>query len=711
MEFTRKNYLELYRDGQPVIAEGRSSNRHVSLVEAGEHAEQHAREIGSVGDYEVRIDGGLYYMVRITELTLDASLDPEVPPQPQATFSLDNTSYSGDENTNIQFSINRAVRVDQVLTVDWAVVNATVTPLSGTETFNINDTQKTVTVLAGEVDTNELGNVIISNAQYVSGPIAAPVIGSPSSATFQVIDLDPGNPVIDFPRTAAGRIGDQSYSDIRIPLIQVELDQMVQTNFSVVNTFSGLAGRLECVEDLIAYAEINAPWHTVFVYSDLPESSDSASPPAAGSAQEFLEDAIGPGGTDGYVYDETHTTRQGDFGNLKWTNITLAMTPSAGRRYSEWYADEEVQPKMDFYNTPGNPARAGAYNDVSDHKPRGNNTDYNGNSVQDDARSDWNTAGTEGWIVGDAYREGHRRFTQRIRDNNSTVGNFEVIGNLVTHWNEWSGTVASMFRAVDNDNDPTVTGIWTQYEDGVWDGAWMEGQAGTWDDTEANPSSFPFCGITQDKVDGGLVVQPFGSWRLAMNGYLYLMHECGGRKLVLDHWGMWVSGNFTDAVNPVVGSNTGSANMTLGRWGLGSTLMDNGFHCNDNRRSVHNVTVALDEWGTINQGTTGLFRGWLGQPIDAGLLSRELAKGNHDPWSGTLYARRFDNGAVFVNSSSSSSATITVKVGASWAAGEIESGMYKLIDGHQDPTINDGSTLTSDYVIGPHDARILRNVA
>ncbi len=627
---------------------------------------------------------------------------------PPAEIALSSGAYSGNENSTIQFTINRSIRTDQVLTIDWVITGVTVAPSSGTETFQLGEASKVVSVLAALVAATEIGQVDISNLQYVSGPAITPILGSLISASFQVINIDPPSTVIDFPRTAAGRIGDQSYSDIRVPLIQVELDQMVQTNFSVVNTFSGLAGRLECVEDLIAYAEINAPWHTVFVYSDLPESSDSDPSPDPGSAQEFLEDATGPGGTDGYVYDAaTHTIRQGDFGDLKWTNITLAMTPLGGRRYSEWYADEEVQPKLDFYNTPGTPARVGAYNDVTDHKPRGNNTDYNGNSVRDDARDDYNTAGTEGWTVGDAYREGHRRFTLRIRDNNSTIGDFEVIGNLVTHWNEWSGTVADMFRAVDFAGNPTATGIWTQYEDGVWDGAWMEGQAGTWDDTEANPSSFPFCGITQDKVDGGLVVQPFGSWRLAMNGYLYLMHECGGRKLVLDHWGMWVGGNFTDAVNPVVGSNTGSANMTLGRWGLCSTLMDDGFHCNDNRRSVHNVTVALDEWGTINQSTTGLTRGYLGQAIDAGLLARELAAGNHDPWSGTLYARRFDNGAAFANSSSTSSATITVKVGASWAAGEIESGMYKLINGHQDPAVNDGSTLTSNYVIGPHDGRVL----
>ena len=49
--FTRKAYLELYKDGVAIVASGRNSNRHISLVEAGEHAEEHAKEIGAIGEY------------------------------------------------------------------------------------------------------------------------------------------------------------------------------------------------------------------------------------------------------------------------------------------------------------------------------------------------------------------------------------------------------------------------------------------------------------------------------------------------------------------------------------------------------------------------------------------------------------------------------------------------------------------------------------
>jgi len=188
MEFTRKNYLELFLDGHPVIADGRSSNRHSNLVEAGEHAEQYAEQIGLPGEYEVRIDGGLYYVIRVKELILDSSLDPVEPVEAQAVFTLDKTAYAGNELTNIQIFIDRSTRTDQELTVDWAVTNASVIPAAGTATFLVGESQVSIVVAAQEVDTNELGDVTLANPLYVSGPVSNPLLGSPQTATFSIFD-------------------------------------------------------------------------------------------------------------------------------------------------------------------------------------------------------------------------------------------------------------------------------------------------------------------------------------------------------------------------------------------------------------------------------------------------------------------------------------------------------------------------------------------
>lgn len=193
IEFTRKSYMELYKDGVPVVASGRTSNRHTSLVEAAEHATEHAAEIKEPGTYEVRIDGGLYYVVKITEIVL-SSAEVTPPPQVQADLTLSASSYSGNEGTNIQFTILRTLNTDERVSVDWAIVNASATPPSGTQTFELGDTQKTVTIAAGLVSPTENGTLTISNAVNLSGGLT-PSLSSPSSATFTIVDTTEVTPV------------------------------------------------------------------------------------------------------------------------------------------------------------------------------------------------------------------------------------------------------------------------------------------------------------------------------------------------------------------------------------------------------------------------------------------------------------------------------------------------------------------------------------
>lgn len=187
MEFRRKNYLELYRDGEPVVASGYNSNRHTELVYAIQHAEKHAQEINKPGFYQVRVDGGLYYVIKITEVVFDSTVDPEIPAPAQAELSLSSSAYAGNENTAIQFTINRTQNTDDRVSVDWAITNANVTPASGTEIFEVGDGQKTVQVNAGEVGPSEVGELTIANPQNLSGG-QTPALVSPSTATFTILD-------------------------------------------------------------------------------------------------------------------------------------------------------------------------------------------------------------------------------------------------------------------------------------------------------------------------------------------------------------------------------------------------------------------------------------------------------------------------------------------------------------------------------------------
>lgn len=190
IKFTRKSFLSLYRDGLPVVASGRSSNRHTTVVEASEHASEHANEVKSNGDYEIRVGDEVYYMVKIHNVTYDPNYEQSVP-NPQAELALSASSYSGDENTNIQFTINRTQFTGERMSVDWAITNANVVPSSGVAVFEIGDSDKAISVAAGEVGPTEIGQLTISNAQNLSGG-QAPAIVTPNNATFTIIDSSPG---------------------------------------------------------------------------------------------------------------------------------------------------------------------------------------------------------------------------------------------------------------------------------------------------------------------------------------------------------------------------------------------------------------------------------------------------------------------------------------------------------------------------------------
>jgi hypothetical protein len=129
-------------------------------------------------------------MRKTVDLKLVADYTPEPdPPEANAEFSLEFSNYSVSENTQFSFKIIRTVRVDQVLDVDWAFVNVSVLPVSGTQRFQIGETEKTITVTSQEVVTDELGSLVLSNPVYISGPLSEPLLGTPSTAVVTVFDV------------------------------------------------------------------------------------------------------------------------------------------------------------------------------------------------------------------------------------------------------------------------------------------------------------------------------------------------------------------------------------------------------------------------------------------------------------------------------------------------------------------------------------------
>jgi hypothetical protein len=235
--------------------------------------------------------------------------------------------------------------------------------------------------------------------------------------------------------------------------------------------------------------------------------------------------------------------------------------------------------------------------------------------------------------------------------------------------------------------------------------------------------TFPLSGVYTD----GTINPTFGSWRRAQNGYLFIVRFCmnasGGWPHVLNHYS-WET-TPTDEANPVVGTHITAASMAVARWGFASTLLDDGaFGVTNEPQNNFNWTLQMDEMGTVNNSTTGLpvnattgISGWLGQAVDDRQLTQEIALADSSVWLGTdthgIFKREFDNGLSIVNSSRTTDITIPVVVGA--GAGELESGTWKLINGFQDPSVNDDSVINTTnypggYTLNKIDGRILERV-
>jgi len=157
---------------------------------------------------------------------LDGGLTPTLVSPSTATFTVTNlgtgqsmlalslAAYSGNENTIINFVIDRTEDNSDIVSVDWVITGATVIPLSGTATFNIGVDTSVVPVAAGLVVATEVGALALSNPQNLSGGVI-PAIISPSSATFTVTDVPISAAVRAFPGAeglAANTRGAAGYS-------------------------------------------------------------------------------------------------------------------------------------------------------------------------------------------------------------------------------------------------------------------------------------------------------------------------------------------------------------------------------------------------------------------------------------------------------------------------------------------------------------------
>lgn len=363
-------------------------------------------------------------------------------------------------------------------------------------------------------------------------------------------------------------------------------------------------------------------------------------------------------------------------GDIINTNITdNTKVDGSGRRYPQRYGDWIID-EIFYVTTPagGGPGTLGVWVDVMDIMAKTSSINWTGDGSAEDAQDDWNNDGTDGHAEAIKWRQGQADFLTRLR---AAKPGMNVTCNMTVHnridgLTPYVGTDMSVLPHSNNRSE----------YDGILQGGLLEGLTST---------NFPKSRVFEDGT-----INPInsGSWQEFYNMYVHAMlfTEAPNLTTCLINFDVVDSQGNTGVSDPQDGSQ-----WNVARWGMATIALHDGY-CTliaagvGGRKIVH-----IDETGFINEGTTGLSKGWGGHPVDAPQLV---------PRQGTnIWAREYDNFWVVVNTDIQGSATV-VDISLFGGAGKV-----KRFNGSQDPVTNDDSVINSNFSLEIIDALFLPKVA
>lgn len=409
-------------------------------------------------------------------------------------------------------------------------------------------------------------------------------------------------------------------------------------------------------------------------------------------------------------------TKKATFGTNYSVNICPAFTQpdSNGQRFPQWHFENIGQSlRMDAHAISNGGSGYGEdginmFFDVMRISPKSSRFDYNGDGTSDSADTFWNahddshrsaakTQAGGGGVVTANWRLGWRDYFNLYRATYSGIilaanttswfpGNIEDEGAL-------GFDVQPEYQLIAGTSYPTLT------NDHPRDACIQGGIVENVTSGGSQPSS-----ITGVTSDGTITATVPGGWQRAYNKYRYLVEISQAPKIIFPQY--FVDSTFqvgTTANNRKAWSYEPHANTPfhLQRWLDVLALMDNGY-CGAAATVIGTgagtfiTAMIFDEYGTINTATTGLSRGWLGQPLEDMVVIS--GSGDH-----RLVKREFESGIAI----GTTSKTNTIAVAVADIGG---SGVFKRITGVQDSSWNDGSTVTADFNMPPRDGIVLQRV-
>jgi hypothetical protein len=460
--------------------------------------------------------------------------------------------------------------------------------------------------------------------------------------------------------------------------------------------------REQITKEIVDAAPDQSDLPYVFTYMNQMEGGDATK----------IANEVGPNGTDWYFRNSSGAIVSTGFGDM--INITLQVTPDAdGKRYPEWYVDNTCQALLiDPHIVNGYGVGKGGINGWWDNigvKVRKSAVDPDQNGTNNDM-GDWFDADTASHMSGvdqygapraDAvgfvteYRQQQRDALDKMANNNPGF----VVGGNTNQWTDTPDTKIIKEYRVDTNNlaSPAFVGTGMS-ENNTW-----------------HPSGFPRSGIwgNGDYVGAG------GTYSASYNNIALISVSPGMSPPGI----LFAEFDVACIVNNVKGPGglpvwdhepDASANYDIFRMGfvmaaladayisISGNLINSGVAGpNSGRRGA---TVFFEEYGLIGgsinygwgTGSSKLFRHWMGKatqdPITLG-SSAINADGS--------YSRTFEHCIVIGNPQTNPSvAAITIDVSA------LDGGPYTSIIGTQDPVVNNGADITSDFALKSADARI-----
>jgi len=443
-------------------------------------------------------------------------------------------------------------------------------------------------------------------------------------------------------------------------------------------------------------------------------SSDGTDEPFY-TAGEAISDGWGRDG-DGFKKSTFQATISPYTVNLCANFMPLGLD---GKRFPQYHLDNVLGPlNLDPHAISNGglgfgPQGIGIYIDVIDDHPRSNAIDHNGDGINDEARSQWDAFNTDhvtnsatavnggGVHTASGYRGGHRDYFEAIK---AAYPGIQVIGNITVWPGQTIVTDAVLPRQVQPEYQRTrgtsIPLLSPTPRQAMIQGGLIE--------AVSKDGGFPHSGVNADGTLNGLSFP--GStrgWRLVYNEYRWITEMCDEPNFAGCHWSVRCATRIADtpdgrAVLDWVPDPVNSA-WHLMRWGLTMALLDNGYYILGPKQASGGSSsgkgpVLFDEFGTINQATTGLTAHWLGEPLE-GPVNNPVVGTDDDG----IRIREFEFGWSVNNSSKQNPLILPI----SFLGG---AGKVKRINGLQDNGHNTGLPQDTDLTVPKLDGFCLQKV-